>query len=349
MKDFLKIEFWNNTMQDYLIFLAILALSLLFILVTKVVIMNRMKKKAKKTANTLDDVLIKIINLYIVPLILIVTVFFSTNSLNLSDKVSSAVYKITLALVLILAAMAISKFLIFLFNKYLEKKNQSIADVSVKWIGLFIKICVWTILILLFLDNLGIRITALLAGLGVGGIAIAFALNAILQDLFAFVTIFFDRPFEIGDFINIEDMSGSIEHIGIKTTRIRSLSGEQLVLSNKDLTNSRIRNYKRMENRRVAFTIGVTYNTPSEKLRLIPGLITEIISSVAMTRFDRAHLKSFDDFCITFAVVYYVLSPDYALFMDVNQEINFNIKEAFDERGIDFAFPTQTIYLENEN
>ena len=180
-----------------------------------------------------------------------------------------------------------------MFNKYWEKKSGKENDSSVKWIGVIIKIVVWVIAFLLFLDNLDIKITALMAGLGVGGIAVAFAANAILQDLFSFVTIFFDRPFEIGDFINVGDMSGTIEHIGVKTTRVRSLSGEQLVFSNTDLTNSRIRNYKRMETRRVAYSIGVTYGTSGEKLKRIPGMVKQIIDSVDNTNFDRVHLKGF--------------------------------------------------------
>ncbi len=349
MKDILNIVFWNNTVRDYIIFAAVLVLSLLLILIIKVIIVGRMKKKAKKTGAAFDKALAKMTSRYILPLALLAALFFSAKLLTLPDSVSRAVFVITLALILILASMALSRVLIFIFNRYWQKKNGSTADMSVKWIGVLIKIAVWLVFLLLFLDNLDIKITALLAGLGVGGIAIAFALNAILQDLFAFVTIFFDRPFEIGDYINVDNLSGNIEHIGIKTTRVRSLSGEQLIFSNKDLTNSRIHNYKRMENRRIAFSVGVTYDTPSDKLRLIPEMTREIIGSVENSTFDRAHLKSFDDFCITFEIVYYVLSQDYAMYMDIQQEINLNIKAAFDANGIEFAFPTQTIYLEKDN
>ena len=346
MQEFLNKVFWNNTVQDYLIFAAVLVFSLIIILIIKKIIVSKLKKKAAKTETTLDDAAVRMLSRYIIPLMLLAAVFFSSKLLVLPDKFDKAIYVITLALVMILAAVALSKFLIFLFNKYWEKKTGVAGDTSVRWIGVIIKTVVWTGALLLFLDNLNIKITALIAGLGVGGIAIAFAANAILQDLFSFVTIFFDRPFEIGDFINVGDMSGTIEHIGVKTTRVRSLSGEQLIFSNTDLTNSRIRNYKRMENRRVAFTVGVTYDTPGEKLNLIPGMMREIVESVDTTDFDRAHLKSFGDFAILFEVVYFVLSQDYALFMDVNQEINFKIKAAFESKGIEFAFPTQSIYIE---
>ena len=348
MKEFLEKEFWNNTVSDYLIFAAALFVSLIVILVIKKIIVSRLKKKAEKTETTLDDAAVKLVSHYIIPLTLLAAVFFSLKLLVLPEKLDRAVYVITLAIVMMLAALALSKFVIFIFNKYWEKKTGVQNDTSVRWIGVIIKTAVWAVALLLFLDNLDIKITALIAGLGVGGIAIAFAANAILQDLFSFVTIFFDRPFEIGDFINVGEMSGTIEHIGVKTTRVRSLSGEQLIFSNRDLTNSRIRNYKRMENRRVAFTLGVTYDTPGEKLRVIPGLMKEIIDSVDNTNFDRAHLKSFGDFAILFEVVYFVLSQDYALFMDVNQEINLKIKDGFEKLGVEFAFPTQSIYIEKQ-
>lgn len=346
MSEYLQTEFWNNTLLDYLIFVSVLVLSLITIIIIKKIILSCLSKKAAETESLLDDALIKFLNRYFLPLILLAALFFSSRILELPDKLASAIYVITLALVMILAAVALSGFFIYIFNSYWEKRTGIPNDTSVKWIGVIIKILVWMGALLMFLDNLDIKITALIAGLGIGGIAIAFAANAILQDLFSFVTIFFDRPFEIDDYINIGDMSGTIEHIGIKTTRIRSLSGEQLVFSNTDLTNSRIRNYKRMENRRISFSIGVRYDTPSEKLRLIPNIMKDIIDSVDNTTFNRAHLKTFGDFAISFDVVYYVLSQDYALYMDVNQEINFKIKDVFDEHDIVFAFPSQTIYIE---
>jgi small-conductance mechanosensitive channel len=186
------------------------------------------------------------------------------------------------------------------------------------------------------------------AGLGIGGIAVALAAQAILGDLFSYFVIFFDRPFEIGDFIIIGDFMGSIEHIGIKTTRIRSLGGEQLVFSNTDLTNSRIRNYKRMEKRRVVFKLGIVYQTTTSQVKEVPGIIKTAIENVQDTVFDRAHFATYGDFSLDFEVVYYVLSGDYNKYMDIQQDINFEIKEEFEKRGIEFAYPTQTLFLEKE-
>ena len=211
--------------------------------------------------------------------------------------------------------------------------------------GFILRIVVWAIVLLLVLDNLGVNITALVAGLGVGGIAVALAAQSVLGDLFASLSIVLDKPFAVGDFVIIDDYLGSVEKVGLKTTRIRSLSGEQLIFSNNDLLNSRIRNYGRMFERRVVFTLGVTYQTPAEKLRLMPDIIREAIEAQEDVRFDRAHFQRYGDFALVFEIVYYVLSNDYAIYMDRQQSINLRVHERFAEEGIEFAYPTQTIFV----
>jgi len=207
------------------------------------------------------------------------------------------------------------------------------------------KVIVWGFAFIVLLDNFGIKVSGLLAGLGIGGVAVALAAQAVLGDLFSYFAIFFDRPFEIGDYIIVGDYMGTVEYIGVKTTRIRSLSGEQLILSNTDLTGSRIRNYKRMKRRRINFQLRVTYQTGLELLREIPGIIKEIIGSKEDALFDRAHFASYGDFSLIFEVVYYILSPDYTKYMDIQQEINLQINEEFTKRGIEFAYPTQTLFI----
>jgi len=215
----------------------------------------------------------------------------------------------------------------------------------ITWIA---KAALWTIVILLALNNLGIQITALVAGLGISGIAVALAVQNILGDLFASLSIVMDRPFIIGDFIIVDDQMGTVEHVGLKTTRVRSLSGEQIVFSNTDLLSSRIRNYHRMNERRVLFTLGMTYQTPAEKLERIPGMIQEIIEVQEQVRFDRAHFASYGDFSLNFEIVYWVLDRDYALYMGIQQEINLALYRKFEEEGIEFAYPTQTLFMEKE-
>ena len=196
------------------------------------------------------------------------------------------------------------------------------------------------------LSNLGINVTSLVAGLGVGGIAIAFALQNILNDLFSSFAIYFDKPFVVGDFIKIGEHAGTVEKVGIKTTRIRSTTGEELIISNRELTSARVQNFKRLNERRSIFTIGVVYETTAEKLRRIPSIIQTIIESQSLNRFDRVHFKTFGDFSLNFEVSYYVQTTDYKKFMDTQEIVNLKIVEAFEKEGISMAYPTQTIYLE---
>ncbi len=207
------------------------------------------------------------------------------------------------------------------------------------------QIALWSVALLVALQNLGFEITALVAGFGIGGIAIAFALQNILGDIFCSVAIILDKPFAVGDFIIVGEQLGVVENIGIKTTRVRSLWGEQIIFSNADLTNSRIRNFKRMQERRVVFSIGVVYETPAEKLELIPGIVRESIEANALTRFDRAHFQRFGDFSLDFEIVYYVLDRDFNIFMDIQQGINLAIFRRFKEEGIQFAYPTQELVV----
>ncbi|WP_205956325.1 mechanosensitive ion channel family protein [Pantoea stewartii] len=210
-------------------------------------------------------------------------------------------------------------------------------------LGILLRVVVWVMMLLAILSNMGIDITALVASLGVGGIAIALAIQTVLSDVFASLAIGFDKPFEHGDFIVFGDIAGTIEHIGLKTTRLRSLSGEQIVCSNTILLQQTIHNYKRMQQRRLVFTFGISYATPSEQVREISELVKTIIQGIEMTRFDRAHFLAFDDSKLTFEVVYFVLSADYNVYMDIQQEINLQLMAALEKRNIRFAFPIRQV------
>ena len=214
--------------------------------------------------------------------------------------------------------------------------------------GFIATLGLWTILVLTALDSFGIEITALVASLGIGGVAVALALQNVLGDLFASLSIVLDKPFVLGDFIIVGDFMGTVEHVGLKTTRIRSLSGEQLVFSNSDLLSSRIRNYKRMNERRALFSVGVTYDTPADKLRKIPEIIRTAVEDQENTRFDRSHFKQYGPSSLDFETVYYMLVPDYNAYMDTQQAINLRIFERFAEEGLEFAFPTRTVHLHRD-
>jgi small-conductance mechanosensitive channel len=203
----------------------------------------------------------------------------------------------------------------------------------------------WSVLLLAILANMGVNITAFVASLGVGGVAVALAVQSILSDLFASLAIGLDKPFEIGDFIVFGDVAGSIEHIGLKTTRIRSLSGEQIVCSNTELLKNTIHNYKRMSERRILFGFGVTYDASPEQLREIPQIVKQAVESAGNTRFDRAHFKQFGESSLDFEVVYYVTEPGYNVYMDIQQHINLDLMTALANNAVEFAFPTRTLHV----
>jgi small-conductance mechanosensitive channel len=207
---------------------------------------------------------------------------------------------------------------------------------------------VWVAILLLVLGNLGFDITTLIASLGIGGIAVALAVQNILGDLFASLSILVDKPFVVGDFIIVGDLMGTVEKVGLKSTRVRSLGGEQLIFSNTDLLKSRVRNYKRMEERRVVFEFGVVYQSSTEQIEQIPEMVRDVITPVESTRFDRAHFKAFGESAFQFEVVYYVLSADYNVYMDIHQEIILTLLRRFRRQDIAFAYPTRTVHLEGK-
>jgi small-conductance mechanosensitive channel len=212
--------------------------------------------------------------------------------------------------------------------------------------GLVARIVMWSIAVLVTLDNLGFNITTLMASLGIGGIAVALAVQNILGDIFSSVSIALDKPFVIGDFIVVDNFMGTVEYVGLKTTRIRSLGGEQIIFSNTELLKNRIRNYKRMQERRVQFEFGIAYETSLENIERVPDIVKEIVTShTSQARFDRAHFKAYGDSALQFEVVYYMLTADYNQYMDVQQAINVALLRRFRECGIVFAYPTRMLYV----
>lgn len=347
VNDILQTTYLQNRVSDYIIFLSLFIIAVIAIRVLKNVILRRLKVWSEKTSTTIDNFVVRVIENKVFTLLYFGAFYLTLKSLTLTPYIEKI---LNMAGVVILTVFAI-RILILVINYTLEsyarkKALDSSKQHNLKGMMTIITILIWAVGITFLLDNLGFEIAAVIAGLGIGGIAVALAAQAILGDLFSYFVIFFDRPFELGDFIIIGEYMGSIEHIGLKTTRIRSLSGEQLVFSNTDLTDSRIRNYKRMEKRRILFKFGVVYQTGLAQLKEIPGIVREVINKIESTAFDRAHFSAYGDFSLDFEVVYYVMSSEYNKYMDIQQEINFAIKEQFENRGIEFAYPTRTIFLE---
>ena len=345
-KGFLQQTFLHNRILDYLICLSVFLIGIIVIQIFKRFLLKRLREWAKRTTTTIDDFLIRMIEKELLPLFYFGAFYVSIQGLTLNPALEKGINVLGLILLTIFGVRFLLAVIVYGLENYWVKKEKDVAKKQgLKGILMTVKVIVWGLAIIILLDNFGIKVSALIAGLGIGGVAIALAAQSILGDLFSYFSIFFDRPFEIGDFIIVGDLLGTVEHIGIKTTRVRSLGGEQLVFSNTDLTNSRVRNYKRMDRRRVVFRLGVTYETGLRELKEIPVVITNIIKGINDTVFDRAHFFSYGDFSLVFEVVYYVIGSDYNKYMDIQQEINLKIKEEFEKHGIEFAYPTQTLYL----
>lgn len=231
------------------------------------------------------------------------------------------------------------------FNKSSEKQDPT-CKMAFHGLLFIVKIILWISAMLLVLSNLGVEITYLFASLGIGGMAVALALQNILGDVFSSFTIYFDKPFRIGDFITVGEYSGVVKKIGIKTTRFQTLQGEELVISNNELTSSKIQNFKKLTDRRVVEHFGFVYGSFLKDLKKNNSILKKIVDSVDGVDFDRSHFVEFGDFSLKFELVYIVHSSDYTEYLNVKQEINFQIKQNFEEENIQMAFPTQTIYLE---
>jgi len=349
---YLQTEIASNSVQTWLIALAIALATMVAVGVFRFVSMKYLQKLTEhQVAASAWDILLKVIGRTSWLFIFILALFIGSLVVELPETARRVLDSITIISLLIQAGLWSSLALQQAIDQYREHKiSEDPASVTTLNVLSFIgKVMLWAVVLLLVLDNLGINITALVAGLGVGGIAIALAVQTILGDLLSSLSIVLDKPFVIGDFLAVGDLLGSVEHVGLKTTRLRSLSGEQLVLSNSDLLNSRIRNYGRMYERRVLFSIGVTYQTPREKLIKIPEIIREAVTGQEKTRFDRSNFKEYGNFSLNFESVYYVLGPDYNEYMNIQQAINLHIHEAFENEGIEFAYPTQTLFVQQQS
>ncbi|MDD5618221.1 MAG: mechanosensitive ion channel, partial [Candidatus Omnitrophica bacterium] len=323
-----------------------LSLSLLFVKVFIRFFIRCLKKIAERTTMKFDDFLILILEKIGLPALYISCFYISAKILQLPSGADAIINALEMIIITFFAARIVVMLAAWGIHTYLAKKQQDPTALrSFEGLLWAVKSLIWVLAVIILLDNLGYKVSTLIAGLGIGGIAIAIAAQALLKDFFSYFSIVFDRPFKIGDFIIIGDFMGTVEYIGIKTTRMRSLGGEQVIFSNTDLTDSRVRNYGLMEKRRVLFRIGVTYQTSLKQLKETPNIIENIIRNTKDVVFDRAHFFSYGDFSLIFEVVYYVIGSDYNKYMDIQQEINFAIKEEFEKQNIEFAYPTQTLYL----
>ena len=348
--EFLQVEWLGNTVADYWLAIATIAIGFIAIAVIRAVVMTRLRQWATRTATDLDDRLLGLIEQPIARLLGLGVIYLSLGNLTLHPILQDALNGVCVLIATLFVVQLTGSLVEYGVRVYwVTKRGDATLEQSLNAIVPAIKVVVWAIGAVFLLDNLGFDISAVVASLGIGGIAIALAAQGILGDLFSYFSILLDRPFEIGDFIIVGDLVGTVEQVGIKTTRLRSITGEELVAANTDLTSSRIQNFKRMQRRRIVFSLGVTYETTQDQMQRIPDLIATAIAQAASVTFDRAHFSSFGDFSLNYEVVYYVETGDYAVYMDAQQTINLAIKSSFEAAGIEFAYPTQLLYLTNQN
>lgn len=336
----------NNAPEDWLY--ALLALTVcmtLFELLRRLVL--RRLARANGSKHLVLQLLAEVIAGTRILLSAAIGVYVAVQFLDLPAAAEKLTDRLFIGLLLLQAGFWVSRALDFwLRMRFVQGESEGSRAMTRSMLTFIGRLGLWSLVILLILDNMGLNVTALVASLGIGGVAVALAAQNILGDLFASLSIALDKPFVLNDFIIVDDLMGTVEHVGLKTTRIRSLSGEQIVLANNDLLKSRIRNYGRMSERRALFTIGVTYDTPADALEALPGVIRAAIEAQPGVRFDRAHFKGFGVHSLDFEAVYYVLDPGFATYMDVQQAINLQLVRALHERGIRFALPARTVQLQ---
>lgn len=346
----LQQEYFGNSIREYLFVLGALIVVWVILQLVKKWVLSMIRKLTSKTKNNYDDVLVSALEKFFIPYLYLAINFYIIRQLNLSVRLDRILDVALTIITVIFAARLINHAIHYSIQQYMERRDEGPARMKqLSGVLLVIKVIVWSIGLIFFLDNVGYDVTTVIAGLGVGGIAIALAAQNILGDLFSYFVIFFDKPFEIGDFIVMGDKMGTVEKIGIKTSHVRSISGEQLVMPNAELVKSVIHNFKRLEKRRVIFKLGVSYSTSAENLALIPKIISDAILANEKTMVDRSHLQGFGDSSINFETIYFVESAEYNVYMDINQAVCMQVLQQFRQLGIEIAYPTRTLFIENSS
>jgi small-conductance mechanosensitive channel len=345
MQEFLNYEIYGNSGLDYLIALGVFFVSLIILKLAQKIIIARLKILAKKTKTKVDDVMVEILASIKPPFYLIVAIYIGVRMLEISQSVWGVLHIAFLSVIVYEGIQAGQKIVQFITYRALKKNSDDKqAKMTSKTLNIFVQIALWSFGLILILSNAGVNVSSLLAGLGIGGIAIALALQNILGDVFSSFSILIDKPFQVGDFIKIGTDLGTVEKIGIKTTRLRTLDGQILVVSNRELTTTRVENFQQIKKRRSLFNLGLVYETSREGLEKAKVLVKEIIEKQACAEYDRCHFKSYGDFSLNLEVSFYVSADSYQEFLDVVEKVNLNIFSAFKENNLSFAYPTHLQY-----
>jgi len=348
--DILNRQFLGNSVQAWLTASVTAAILFVVLIIVRHLLVSRLGKLAARTTNQIDDMIVALIAETRAWVLLVLALYVGLSPLKLPPRVEMYLPPAAKLVLLWQAAVWGAGAIAFWVKHHLDHRTGSgdrAGVAMINAIGVGGKLLLWLLVAITALKSVfAIEITPLITGLGVSGIAVALAVQNILGDLLAAAAIVFDKPFDVGDTIGVDTITGTVEHIGLKTTRIRSVTGEQIIIGNGDLLKSRLRNFRRMYQRRVLFNLDVTFDTPSDALARLPGIIEKIVSSQAPVKFDRCHVSSFSDSAIRIETVYYVLDPDYKKYMDVQQAINLEVLRRFAAERVKFAFPSRTVYHE---
>jgi small-conductance mechanosensitive channel len=333
-----------NTAGDFALASAIVLGGAAIARIVTLIYERRIKESLAKSDPKAVEILPRIIDANLLALLYLASLYAGLKILDLPPKAGKIIDTAWLVALAFYAARFAIEFSIYALENYRTASGEAPPQ-AFKGLTPLIKTVVWSLCAIFILDNMGFNVSHIAAGLGIGGVALALGAQAVLGDLFSYFVILFDKPFSVGDSIVVGDLEGIVETVGIKTTRIRNQRGEEVALSNTALTSARLHNFKRMTRRRVFAKIGVTYDTPVTALRKIPSVMERIARDVGGVTFGRAHFATFGESALIFELVYYVESADYNVLMDRQQDVNLRLAEEFTARGINFAYPTQTIYL----
>jgi len=344
-EEFLSYSLWGNSVKDYILAIVVFGLAVIIFRILKYQIVKKLRNVADKTKAEVDDLLIKIVDKIGWHFYIFFAIYAALKFIQVPDAVNIFFTYATPIVVIFIIVRSLQQFVDYGMRKLAKEKELETETSVVNVLGRILRGALWGIAFIYIISLFGYDITTVVAGFGVIGIVLAFGLQNILSDVFASFSIFFDKPFEVGDFIIVGDNLGVVKTVGIKSTRIQSLWGQEVVIPNKELTSARINNYKKMERRRVQFSFGVVYDTSAEKLEEILKITKEIVDKIELAELDRIHFKEYGDYSLNFEVVYYVNTSDYNIYMDIQQEINLSLKKRFEKEGIKFAYPTQTVIV----
>lgn len=345
MQEFLNYQIYGNSGYSYLLALGLFLFSWIALKIVQRIIISRLRKLAQKTKTKIDDVAVEILDSIKPPFYIVIALYIGVRFLELPENAWNLIHVIFLSILVYEGVQAAQRIIQFITYQALKKDgDEKQARLTSKTLNIFVRIALWSFGLLLILSNAGINVSSLLAGLGIGGIAVALALQNILGDIFSSFSILIDKPFRVGDFIKIGSDLGTVEKIGVKTTRLRTLDGQILVVSNRELTTARVENFQQIQKRRALFTLGLVYESKKEDLEKVPSLVKNIVDSQNNAEFDRCHFKSYGDFSLNFEISFYATVDSYKEFLDVVEQVNLKIFDVFKENNLSFAYPTHLEY-----